>query len=465
MQTENRFLLSWLKKNERRLLILCGCAVFAVFVARQIQLNPQTWGQAKGYEYLWIAESIASGEGFSFSAYRRWMFQTDRDKPNMPDYAPTAWKEPVYPYILGASLNLLGDRKGRAAVVAIQVVALALTVVFTYLLGRRLVGPWVGMLAAALIAVPLAPAKLAVGTVNTAILGAMIVTGLLLLLLRCVEKPTVARAATLGVALGMGALTLSSTLMIGPSAAVVLLVESVRGRSLKPLAMAAVVAVVSALTIMPWTLRNAATFKMFIPIQTGLGVFANFSNAYLAETFMPELAMDPSGTPPPWKSRGPFDAVRKFSRGGRSSMLLNRSLESVAENPPEGWARMSEPERDQIHMAQFKRFVASYPAVFAKLMSAKALRLYLLMPKVPLIFNLAALAGLVIVMRRRLGYLLPLTIFLCTAPLLITAPLYYRYRFPVEPLIAILAASSVTVISGLWKRFGSSGPGASSESR
>ena len=458
MQKENGFLFNWLKKNERRLLILCGCAVFVMFAARQVQLNPRTWSQAKGYEYLWIAESIASGNGFSFSAHRRWMFQTDRDKPNMPAYAPTAWKEPVYPYLLGTALNLLGDRKGRIAVVGIQVAALALTMVFTYLLGRRLMGPWVGMLAAALIAVSSAPASLAVRTVNTSVLGGVIITGLLLLLLQCVEKPTVTRAATLGVALGVGALTLSSTLMIGPSAAVVLMVESIRRRSLRPLAMVAVVAVVSSLTIMPWTIRNAVTFRMLIPIQTGLGVFANFSNTYLAETFMPELAMDPLGTPPPWKSKGPFDAVRQFSRGGRSSMLLNRSLESVAANPPEGWDRMTEPERDQIHMNQFKRFVAGHPAVFAKLLAAKALRLYVFMPKVPLIFNVAALVGLVVALKRRLGYVLPLTIFLCSAPLLITAPLYYRYRFPVEPLMAILAACPVAAVSALWKRFGSSRP-------
>lgn len=448
-------------RHGRGIFLFVCCLIAAAFVYRQVEFasEPGGWAKAQGHEYLWIAESIAAGEGFSYPAGRRWMFRTDRGKPGMPEYGPTAWKEPIYPYVLGGAMRLLGPENGRAAVVALQVLALALTIVFTYLLGKELMGSWAGLIAAGMIAVLPGPARHAVFYLDTAVLGAMIVTGILLLLLRCMDRPTIGRSLALGTGIGAGALTLAPTVMLGPVAAVALLVESIRRRSQQPLAMVVVAGLSAMLVISPWTIRNAKTFGMFIPIQAGLGNFANYTNTYVAETLMPKLALDPNGSPPPWTSTGPLDAVQKLREGDKRRKLLDRSLESVAANPPPGWEHMSEPERDRVHLDQFRGFVTEHPTVFIQIMMAKALMLFILLPAefqmstmwlLSVMMYLVAYVGLVFTLRRRRVYVLPLTVLLVTSPLLVTAPLFYRYRLPVEPLIAILAAGAIVICFKAW---------------
>jgi len=350
-------------------------------------------------------------------------------------------------------MALLGDGAGRGAIVALQVAALGITILFTYLLGVRIVGPWAGLLAAAMLAVSPQPANQTV-LLNTSVLGACLVTGLLLLLWRCMVHPTAGRALVLGVALGAAALTLAPTVMIGPVIAVALAVEAVRRRSLRPLTMTAIVALTSMLVIAPWTIRNARTFGTFIPIQTGLGNFANFTNTYLAETFMPELALDPAGSPPPWTSTGSLHAVREICsyKVGRSRALINRSLASVEAAAPPHWGEMNEPQRDKAHLAQFKQFVAEHPGVFAQLVASKSVVLAFLLAPAMLPVSLAAVVGVFVALRRRGGYLLPLTIVMMCWPLLITAPMFYRYRLPVEPLVMLLAAGTAVALVQMWTR-------------
>jgi 4-amino-4-deoxy-L-arabinose transferase-like glycosyltransferase len=434
----------------RMALVLSGAAIAAVFFWHQFQLSsdPSGWSQADGYEYLWIAESLAQGEGFSFPADHRWLFTTtDRDRPDMPDYAATAWKEPIYPYILGGAIWLFGPEGGKAVVVGIQVAALAITIIFTYLLGSALLGQWTGVLAAGLIAFLRGPAHNAVTELSPSIMGAMIVTGVLLLVLRSMNRLKVGAALTLGAGIGVGALTLAPTVLLGLVAALGLSVEAMRRRSLRPLAMVFVVALTAMVVISPWTVRNARVFGMFIPLQTGLGNFANYSNTYLAETFMPELQLDPLGSGPPWISAGPLDAVKMLPSEDHVSGLFTRSLISIAAAPPAGWEDMSEPERDRVHLAQFRGFVADHPGVFFEIVVAKAMLRFLFSGKSHLILSAAALLGLVLTLRRRSVYLLPASVILLTAPLLVTAPMYYRYRLPVEPLIAILAVGAVVVLA------------------
>jgi 4-amino-4-deoxy-L-arabinose transferase-like glycosyltransferase len=357
-------------------------------------------------------------------------------------------------------MRLLGPEDGKIAVVALQVLALALTIVFTYLLGKALMGPWTGLIAAGWLAVLPGPARWAVYALDTAVLGAMIVTGILLLLLRCIDRPSIRRTMALGMGIGTGGLTLAPTVMLGPVAAIALLVESIRRRSSRPLIMIFVAGLIAVVVIAPWTIRNAQTFGAFIPIQTGLGNFANFTNTYVAETFMSELEVETLNSPPPWKSTGPLDAVQKLHEEyDNSTKLIHRSLESIAADPPPGWEYMSEPERDRVHLAQFRNFVTEHPMVFIQIMMSKALMLFILLPAefemsimwpVEVTMYLVAYVGLVFTLRKRAVYVLPLTILLVTFPLLITAPLFYRYRLPVEPLFAILAAGTIVICLQSW---------------
>ena len=349
---------------------------------------------------------------------------------------------------------MLGPKGGRVVVVAFQVMALALTIFFTYLLGNKLMGPWTGLLAAGLLSINSSLATAAATSLNTSVIGAMIITGTLLIIFYCMEEPKVRRAAALGVCIGLGALVLAPIMLLGPVAAIGLIITSIQRRTLRPMAMVPIIALISMLIIAPWTLRNLKTFGLFIPVQTGLGNFSNFANTYLAETFMPELALDPHGSPPPWISKGPHDAVRKLRIKGNSTALIFRSLESVDAVPPIGWELMNEPQRDHVHLMQFKSFVAEHPRTFLNIVFYKAIQMFVSVPKATLVLSLFALGGLFLTLRRQAVYLLPLSVLMLSAPLLVTAPLFYRYRLPFEPLIMILSAGAVVAFTeALLRRF------------
>jgi 4-amino-4-deoxy-L-arabinose transferase-like glycosyltransferase len=175
---------------------------------------------------------------------------------------PTAAYPPLYPLYLSAFSAVGLDSLGAHRAVSCLLGPLA--VVLIGLLGRRLAGERVGLVAALLAAVY--PQLVMVdGTVITEALYAPLIAAILLLAYRLLDRPGPWRAAALGAAVGLAVLSRSEAILL-----VVLLVlpaclgavrrhgpSDGRLRRAAPLAGAALAATV--LVLAPWVVRNELT--------------------------------------------------------------------------------------------------------------------------------------------------------------------------------------------------------------
>jgi 4-amino-4-deoxy-L-arabinose transferase-like glycosyltransferase len=203
-------------------------------------------------DYDRIARSIVSGHGFG---------PTLLAAPG----TPSALRPPGYPLFLALVYELGGHwLAGRLANAVLGTVV----VVLIYLIGRLLWGQPAGLLAGALAAV--FPPLIAL---NASLLSEPLFLVLELLVVVCVlayqrgERPLL-WAALAGVLCGASALTRSVGLFLPLAAMVGFLTAGVYSLRLRAASVALLIAL-TALTIAPWTIRNAVVFHgAFVPVST-----------------------------------------------------------------------------------------------------------------------------------------------------------------------------------------------------
>jgi 4-amino-4-deoxy-L-arabinose transferase-like glycosyltransferase len=186
---------------------------------------------------------------------------------------PTAERPPLFPLVL-AALAELGVTGGDARVLG--VLTGGGTIVVIALLGRRLAGDRVGLLAAGLAAVY--PTLIAAdGALMTESLYGLLCGLALLAAYRLLEQPTLGRALVLGLVLGVVAQARAEALPLLP----LLLLPVLR----RPggLRAAAVVCLSFAVVLAPWTVRNWSAFDRPVLIATGGG--ETLSGANCAATY------------------------------------------------------------------------------------------------------------------------------------------------------------------------------------
>lgn len=154
------------------------------------------------------------------------------------------------------------------------------TVVLVGFLGRRVIGPLVGVIAAAIAA--LYPMLfLAEATLMAEPVYVLLVTAALLLAYRAADAPSPLRFAALGAVIGLSALTRAEGLFF----AVVLLIPlviSLRSLATKRRALLALIAIGTAiLVVVPWTIRNAVQLHAFVPISNNIGTAVDGANCDL----------------------------------------------------------------------------------------------------------------------------------------------------------------------------------------
>lgn len=183
---------------------------------------------------------------------------------------PTASYPPLYPLYL-ALFSLVG-LDSLEAHRAVSCLLGTTAVVLIGLLGRRLAGERVGLIAAALAAVY--PQLVMVdGTVITEALYAPLVAAILLLAYRLLDAPSRGRAAALGAAIGLAVLTRSESLLLVALLALPACLLAVRARprwrAAAPLAAVALAA--TALVLAPWAVRNLVVMDELVVLTGNSG--------------------------------------------------------------------------------------------------------------------------------------------------------------------------------------------------
>jgi hypothetical protein len=239
-------------------------------------------------DYAWVGRSPV----FDATAYARIAANLERDRGFTLGRAgtqPASNYSPGLPLLVGGLYKLTGGVHLRLARLVLAVIGW-LSVLFAYLIGRRLSGPGAGLIAAAAVAVY--PAFLEYhGMLMTEPLAAALLSGSVLSILWAADpEQTAPRAGWLvpGVLLGATAMVRPEYLAVAFVLAAAVFGYQARVGTWRPaFAHTGILILGLALMVVPWTIRNAVALDRFVPISTGGGQVL-FAGSYIPSGGDPE---------------------------------------------------------------------------------------------------------------------------------------------------------------------------------
>lgn len=217
--------------------------------------NAYSDGPAGDFFYFHeIANLLADGRGFVAPFTLQ----------ELGEARPTAEHPPLWPLVLAAGSEIGGNGLLSHRLVGVPLGVATAGVLG--LIGRRLGGETAGLMVAALAAChPLLIA--ADGSLMSETLYGLCVATALLLALKLLERPSLPRAAGLGAAIGLAALTRGEGLLLLPLLALPVAWIGSRGTRGR-LTVAGVAVLTAVLVIAPWTIRNWSTFDQPVLLST-----------------------------------------------------------------------------------------------------------------------------------------------------------------------------------------------------
>jgi Dolichyl-phosphate-mannose-protein mannosyltransferase len=240
------------------------------------------------FRVLYVALDVAGDKGFDD---RQYFHDTANNlaagrgfiSPFVYDFfgtiIPSAGHPPLWPYVLSVPAFFgLGSWTAQQIITAVfgagAIVAVAL-------LGRRVGGARIGLIAAGLAAVsPLLIAR--DGSLMSESLYGMLVVLALLAAYRLVDRPLPRSAALLGLLIGLAALTRGEALLFIPVLVIPICVRA-RPRRTSRTKLLAVTLVATALTLAPWTIRNFVVFGE--PVLISLNEASVLAGANCSKTY------------------------------------------------------------------------------------------------------------------------------------------------------------------------------------
>jgi 4-amino-4-deoxy-L-arabinose transferase-like glycosyltransferase len=220
-----------------------------------------------------IARSLDENRGFSLGK--------DATQP-ADNYSPGL------PLVVAGVYKVSGGVHERLARVALALIG-SLSVLFAYLIGRRLSGPAAGLVGAAVVAIY--PALLEYqGMLMSEPLAAALLSGAVLSMLWASDARQGSPAGGWllpGVLLGSLALVRPEYLAVALLLGLVVFAEGWRDGRQQALIQAAILLAGVVLVVAPWSIRNAIALDRFVPISTGGGQVL-FAGTYLPSDGDPE---------------------------------------------------------------------------------------------------------------------------------------------------------------------------------
>jgi hypothetical protein len=436
---------------DRWMAIILVIAV-AAFAWNLIVILP-AWPMTRGFEAEWVGWALAAHEGFSFGESYRWLFTLPpmEDVALVTSYSPTAWVDPIFPFIHAGAVWLFGDH--ARLTMAIFCLALFLsTAVVAAILSRHLAGRAAGLLCFLVFLindVPVLGGDHKSSIVSSAVLAGFLLISACLYLFKRFESFGIRDAIILGVAMGVVCLVTSICLILIPTMAV-LLCFWVGGSSQRPVrALLFVLAAVA--TLSPWIARNYLEFGHLVPVRSGGGQIAHMSTVAMAAVTSgnPDLSAMPEA---PWRADSELDAIVRIvrGRGTEARAELERWQLKILSNLPDA-AAMNEVERDQALMKQTVDLIFDDPGFFIRTALYKQMVFWAQPGAIVGAFTMIgiALSFWFAAKERRIAVLLVLGLAYASLFTILVA-FFYRYREPIEPILIVL--SSVCIISA-FQRF------------
>ena len=400
-----------------------------------------------------IAQSMAQGHGFSYPASAQWFYL--RAEGDTTTFRPTAWQEPIWPAIMAVAYALIPDpERARDALIALRALLLLATAPALVTLGRTLFGTRVGVpagvvAASILVLLPDVQETVFTSVKSQCLLGLEVVVACWLFV-ECHRQPTPARGARLGALLALTALTGSATVLFAPVVATALL--RARRTSLALLGTWAAV-------IAPWSLRNYSVFHEVVPIRNGFGLILMSGNPLLAQTFLPGTGGCPGFDQPVFVARDAWEAVRLTQVRKDGNLLDYRPIECGERTLGGRYFEMNEAQRDRYWASAAWTFIGSTPRVALELAVPKVVEFFFRTGTFAAVITLGALVGLALCLRNGAA----LVVFLATTsqavPYVLSIPYGYRYRYPLEPVLLLFAASAGVALASRVRQVGAGRPG------
>src|SRR6266508_1173801 len=180
----------------------------------------QKWKQAMGYEYEWIAGSLAFGHGYSFDIGSAWLGPYESSS----GFIPTAWSEPIQIIIMAFSFRMMGEN-GRLFLVLLNIFWLALTCFIMYRIAKQLLGTLTGFISIFLFFIVLFINAKQIIYIGNMALASFLISLFTLALMRVLGDFSVPRVITLGIILGLTNLTHASSLLFTFCAALIIFIH------------------------------------------------------------------------------------------------------------------------------------------------------------------------------------------------------------------------------------------------
>ena len=418
-------------------------ALLSAFGGLAVLVALQRWRKLSGNEPEYIAEALASGHGYSFPGSQRWLFV--RDAPDQ--YFTTAWSDPGFTLLYAAIISLFGEWS-RLVIILLLLACFLVSAALVAVTARRLAGPLAGLLALLVLFVMV---RGSVVGISAPALAGLWVALLLSLLVAHAERLSMRRAFILGAVLGISVLTWSTTMVFVPVA--VLLLFWFAPTPWSAAKMSAATVLTAMLLVAPWIARNHAVFDEFVPGRNGGGHLAHLGTIGLTATFAPERADAP--VPAPLATSGPFDAVASvgstdpIAGKAKRSALADWQMDVMAAEIGASYDELNEAQRDKWLLGEARDFIIANPLLTMQLGVAKIWE-FLWVGRSSLMAPLTIFGivmGSVLAFKER-RLLIPLAMALAyLAPFAIIIPFFYRYRYPIEPVIAVLVGVSLAHVA------------------
>jgi hypothetical protein len=368
-----------------------------------------------GYELGRVAKAIASGEGFS-SPLR------------MVDSGPTVWFTPIYPYLVAGIFKLWGiySEMSHIIIQTLNCAFTALTIIPIHAVAKRTFGEGVATGAAWTWAfLPTALFFPITWVWDTSLAGLFLaVTFWATLALR--EARGVLPWAGYGALWVIGGLVNPSILSLFPFF-LGWLVWKARNQSAPWAKRAALTLLVFSIGLVPWTIRNYRVFGKFIVLRSNFGLELWLGNN-------PEVTDTVSQWTHP--NDNPQEA-EKYVRMGEIAYMAQKQHEALA--------FMRTHPRETLYF-MYHRFVNNWLAVTDTPMDywkygGSFSKAFLIQNT---LLSLFCLLGALFVYRARHPEAVPYALVLLIFPLVFyLTHSSLRYRFPMDPIMVVLAASGV----------------------